>query len=262
MESNHNKDFDNQVKKKFDGFLPEAPSSIWQEVEKGITKESTFEPKNQNISKRGNVKRYMSIAAALVFIGFTIWKLQPEEKILLKGSSLVQKTDQQRIDTIQKVARIEPVKTYPIPSDNVNKAEYGLEKPINETSARPASIVSIKKEKIDPIAVNLPVDFGIEGNEDLPQEEVRITLSTPDKSESTKLSSLEEPILSINNEESYIPNPQPKEKQKIVSSVLNFVANNLIKGEQFIEFTETEHGILKVDLKGIFAKNNDFFKKR
>src|SRR3546814_4903376 len=89
MESSHNKNFDQQVKRKFEDFSAEVPSSLWAGIEKEI------EPEEVKIKKVFNLKRYryISIAAASLIIGFTIWKIQPEEKIFLSGEATVEETD-------------------------------------------------------------------------------------------------------------------------------------------------------------------------
>jgi|SRR5690606_15686901 len=46
-----------------------------------------------------------------------------------------------------------------------------------------------------------------------------------------------------------------RERPKILSGVLNFVANNLqVGGNQIVEFNETDQGILRVDVKPLFDK--------
>jgi len=50
---------------------------------------------------------------------------------------------------------------------------------------------------------------------------------------------------------------EPEERQKIVTGILNFVAANFqIGDDRRVEFTENEHGIIKIGLRGIFAEND------
>lgn len=105
------------------------------------------------------------------------------------------------------------------------------------------------------LALNTPNKGSVFSNSTLGNQNANL-LNTPDIGNGNRLSSAE-PNASIPNEEQNLLETEPKEKQKIVSSVLNFLASNLqIGGDKVVEFSETENGIIKVDLKGIFARNN------
>src|SRR5690554_1251497 len=99
MESNHNKKFDQQVKKKFEDFSAEVSPSLWAAIEKEI---KTEEVKTTNVF---NLKRYrfISAAAALLIIGFTIWKIQPEEKIFLSGPGAMEEAALAQVPEVNKL---------------------------------------------------------------------------------------------------------------------------------------------------------------
>jgi len=257
MESDYNKKFDSKLKKKFDEFSPEIPSSIWNGIERELDKENTAEPIISKVSSGTNLKRYMSFAASLLFVGFAIWKVQPEEKIFLRGSEdFVQKANVAVIDTIRQVAQVEDIKVHTRTNYDTKKKEPIFESH-KDVSLEPVKVALSIREK------NIVIKSGsiseIEDNVIVPDNEIAIALSSRPANTTLVTSSLnlEESPAIINQEEQYLPDSQPQERQKIVSTVLNFVASNLkVRDKQVVEFTETEHGIIKVDLKGLFAKNN------
>jgi len=377
MKSDYNKDFDKQIKKKFDEFSPEVPSSLWDEIEKEIRTETSINPKPinhkllhsasadldmisrqindstvisdpkvknidqeikvrsidgeiRNIDRSFKFKRFIGIAASLLIIGFSIWKFQPEEKVFLRGpESLVKKADSDLtgINSENVVTEIESEHSRTITNSQLvdgariaksskvkisgTENRKGLpfeESTFVETSefSKPASgkiearlrdIASISSSKSTTLFKSeskngnnkvsssaLPHKSRLESkdlesldNQELTLQNQELALNTPSKGsvynsnlgnqnanvlntpdivKGNRLSSAE-PNASIPNEEQNLLETEPKEKQKIVSSVLNFLASNLqIGGDKVVEFSETENGIIKVDLKGIFARNN------
>jgi len=256
MELDHNKKFDNQLKKKFDEFSPEVPSSIWNGIEKELDKENVAGPRILKANSGINLKRYMSIAAAVLLVGFVFWKFQPEEKVFLRGSEhFVQKTNVAAIDTGQ-VARVAEVKVHPMPNYSENEEEPIFDSSKDASLGLVSANGSLKEKDILIKYASIPE---IEDSVIVPDNEISIALSSGPANTALVTASLnlEESPAIISQEEQYLPDSQPQERQKLVSSVLNFVASNLkVRDKQVVEFTETEHGIIKVGLKGLFAKNN------
>jgi len=379
MELNHNKDFDNQVKKKFDDFSPEVPSSVWNRIEKGVNTElpsnladhkihshlidldkrghqindSTVisDPKVKNIDQeikgRGidreirnidrsfKYKRFIGIAASFLIIGFSIWKFQPEEKIFLRGSEdLVVVTDpdlagnsskslgtdagkddsrvasQNQLIEDVRIAKSSKAKingtenqkgisfeesTFAETSESLKPAPVKMKSGFGEI----ASISSSKsitfseserssgsvKNKISSSAsshksrLESSISESLDNNQEQALKNQELALNTPNNDRVSVVNPnvgepnanvLNTPSMrndnrlpraessaSISNEEGDLAETEPKERQKIVSSVLNFLASNIqIGGDKVVEFSETENGIIKVDLKGIFARNN------
>lgn len=243
MESNHNKKFDQQVRKKFEDFSAEVSPSLWDAIEKEI------KPEEVKIKKLFNFKRYryISVAAALLIIGFTIWQIQPEEKVFLSGKGTVEET------AIVKELEVQP----PPVNESVPKIVYkpvtlAMNDGVEEQQSHDSQLDIEKKAEI--ISSRKPLSV----------------LNTPVENDHTSLvnnvsvaSSLNK-VLDVSNENldsldrgQELAETEPEERQKIVSSILNFVAGNLqIGGDRRVEFTENEHGIIKIGLKGIFARND------
>ena len=244
MESDRNKDFDRQVRKKLENFSEEVSPSLWSAIEKEIQPEKAR-------TKVFDLRRYryISIAAALLIIGFTVWQIRPEEKIFLNGQG-----------TVEEIALVkEPVIKQPVVdktnSLNVEKekepAITKLSNPVIETvlnddegkhSLQDSPLV--KENKIEKnfqreplIAVNAPLE-----TDDVSLEEVSMA---PSLNETLDVS--DEYLASLNQGEGVV---ESEERSGIVSGILNFVAANIKIGEgKRVEFTETEHGIIKIGLK-------------
>lgn len=246
MESDRNKDFDLQVRKKLENFSEEVSPSLWSAIEKEIQPEKAR-------TKVFDLRRYryISIAAALLIIGFTVWQIQPEEKIFLSGQG-----------TVEEMALVKkPVLEQPVVdkanSLNVEKekepAITKLSNPVIETvlnddeGKHPLQDSPLVKEKKieknfqrEPlIAVNAPLE-----NDDVSLEEVSLA---PSLNETLDMS--DEYLASLNQGEG-VMDAESEERSGIVSGILNFVAANIKIGEgKRVEFTETEHGIIKIGLK-------------
>src|SRR5690606_6577532 len=89
------------------------------------------------------------------------------------------------------------------------------------------------------IAVNAPIE-----NDDVSLEEVS---TTPSLNETLDVS---DKYLASLNQGADKMDTKSEERSGIVSGILNFVAANIKIGEgKRVEFTETEHGIIKIGLK-------------
>src|SRR5690554_6431610 len=86
MESNYNKKFDQQVRKKFENFSSEVSPSLWTAIENEI------QPNEVSIKKISIIKRYryFSGAATLLIIGIAFWHVRPVEKIFLTGKGITE----------------------------------------------------------------------------------------------------------------------------------------------------------------------------
>lgn len=237
MESNHNKDFDQQVRKKFEDFSAEVPPSLWTTIEKEI------KPGEVKINKVFDFKRYryISVAAALLIIGFTIWQIQPEEKIFLSGQGAMEETALVQEPEVQQSSDNRPVlKTVsePVTVAVVNDVEE------DQRLQDPQLAIEKKTEEVSPrepiLAVNIPTK-----NDNAPLINDVSAASSLNKTMDSRNESLDSLDTGLE-----LAATEPEERQNIVSGILNFVAGNLqIGGDRRIEFTENEHGIIKIGLK-------------
>src|SRR5690554_4578852 len=236
MESNHNKDFDRQVRKKFENFSVEVSSSLWATIEKEI------EPEEAKTHKVFNLKsyRYIGAAAALLLIGFTIWRIQPEERIFLRGEVIVEETALVKEPEFKQSA-----------DDKINHTFVEKKNELVSTSVpRPVkvTVMNESEKEIEVISKREPllvVNTPVERDNVSIIEESGITPSL-----NKTLDVRDEHLASLNQIEDVIET-EPEERTKIVTGILNFVAANFhIGGEgKRVEFTENEHGIIKIELK-------------
>src|SRR5690606_5816339 len=215
MESDRNKDFDRQVRKKLENFSEEVSPSLWSAIEKEIQPEKAR-------TKVFDLRRYryISIAAALLIIGFTVWQIRPEEKIFLNGQG-----------TVEEIALVkEPVIKQPVVdktnSLNVEKekepAITKLSNPVIETvlnddegklPLQDSPLVNekkIKNSQREPlIAVNAPLE-----NDDVSLEEVSMASSLNET-----LDVSDEYLASLNQGEG-VMDAESEERSGIVSGIL------------------------------------------
>lgn len=255
MESNHNKKFDQQVRKKFEDFSAEVSTSLWVAIEKEI------EPEEVKAAKVFSLKRYrfISAAAALIIIGFTIWKIQPEEKIFLSGEG-----------TVEEAALVqEPEVSQPTADRLTSVVTEEDREPVSKHVPEPVSATVVKEdgEDLHVQAPQLAVERKIE---EVPYTEPVLAVKAPIESDNALLiddasiAASSNKALDVKNENSdslnqslALAETESVERPKIVSGILNFVAANLqLGGDKRVEFTENEHGIIKIGLKDIFAKND------
>lgn len=248
MESNHNKDFDRQVKKKFEDFSAEVPPTLWTTIEKEI------EPGEVKIKKVFNLKRYryISIAAALLIIGFTIWKIRPEEKIFLSGQGAIEKTVLVQEPEVKQSAdeRLSPLV---VEKDN---------EPVLINVSEPRSVAVVNDDDNDQRRQDSQTAIE-KKTEEFAHREPILAVNAPVENDNSSLIDNASAISSLNktldvmdeNLDSLYQGPElaetkAEERQNIVSGILNFVAGNLqIGGDRRLEFTENEHGIIKIGLK-------------
>jgi len=248
MESDHNKKFDQQVRKKFEGFSVEAPSSLWAGIEKEL------EPGKANVRKISVLKRYpyISVAAALLIIGFVIWKAMPEEKVFLQGqkpadeSAFIQAPEvKQPIDDAINPMRIES-KNKVVAEASLKPASAALVKSDDEEHSL-ASSGRVTEQNTEGLSLSEPhllVSASIDNDEALLSKDADaasfLVTTTDTGNDLTD---------SIDHKQDLVE-AEPEARQKIVSGILNFVAANIqIGDDRRVQFSENEHGIIKIGLK-------------
>lgn len=290
MASNHKKDIDQLFKSKLENHASEVPESVWTKIAGGLDQEkvevAVVEPK----AKKTHISWVLKIAAGLLLFGVVLWQVQPEEKVYLTNLTKEEDTrgGQERL-TDKGEAQLpasEITKEVETPSEDLVEAESrpALEKKMN---SRPTERIAYQVEK--QATENLVRESAVE-----PEEYVAVTQRTIEPSRPEKVVGLvsdemqenEAPIAleyevlteselaellvyepenldlqTLNLDDTGTVNGtsgmRERERPRILSGVLNFVANNLKLGENpVIAFDETEGGILQVDMdmKAVFGK--------
>lgn len=261
MESSHNKKFDQQVRKKFEDFSVEAPSAMWAAIEKEMEHVRVEDVKVFRLKRY----RYIGAIAAMLVIGFTIWQIQPEEKIYLRGedsverTALVQKPDVKELSDNREPGLVQKEDKEPVFEDfsrvettqplNEDVSLMDGHSDIHQVASR-GSIVEQKAMDVLPNESHIPIN---PVEEPIPS---RMETQVETLPIASSLIAVNEERDSLDNIQSVVKT-QPEERQKIVTGILNFVAANLqLGGDRRVEFTENEHGIIKIGLKQFFAKND------
>ena|SRR5690606_38441647 len=256
MESENNKEFDRHIKAKLDELEPEVPASLWN----AIAKELPAEQNLRSISdKRGFSYSWAAIAACLL-IAFSFWKFQPEEVIHLRSTtaSADRETPGDRV-VIQVHPPAEPVQKSgsdapATPARRQVTPPAGPGHPDRLSDISPNTYASVNKVNIEPHqpvkALKLPEHDFIDDPEvqSVLEEEVAFAPVPLEEAGAVDVPATDAEAFAV----------EDKSRPKVVSSVLNFIASNIQigSGATRVEFSETEHGVLKVDIKGFLNKNN------
>lgn len=255
MESGNNKEFDRHIKAKLDEVQPEVPATLWNAIANEL-------PAEENVRKITGKRRYpyawLAVAACLL-IAFSVWKLQPQEVIHLRSAdALVVKSPNGGADKEVSAGARQSALPVLSPSDALPD-EPAMAAPVKNNAAyRPAvraeHYASVRKAETEPQrdiqALELPeaVFIQVPEKSSVLEEEVAF-VPVPFEEESEQ---------SFPEKNAETLSAGERSRPKVVSSVLNFIASNIQigGGGTRVEFSETEHGVLKVDIKGFLNKNN------
>lgn len=264
MESVKNNKMDEQVKAEFDNFAPPVPTDLWNKIESQLDAE---QPINAMPVKRirSSFFIYGGAVAATLLIAFAFWKFDGQEAIVLKASpevyaskslsegtglTQVDKKDEQQahqeslLDVNPIAAVNKPIKVVEAttPKIQIMEVESAVETNL-ANSSKAVESNAVRAESAFSLSV---IEAPIATREVLPLENRVVALQ--------ESISLQEDVQD-NLTEEIIPS---KGKKIGVSTVLNFLAKGLSnESGKSIEFSESEEGILKLDLKLGFAKSND-----
>ena len=261
MESMKNNKMDGQVKAKFDDFAPPVPPDLWNKIESQLDAAQPI--KKKPIKRIGlSFSLYGGAIAASLLIAFVFWKFGENEAIEIKPSPEVyaskvpheenksgqreekQVTQEGLLEVNPIVAVKNPIKIVkdvtPKPQIIETKlaTETSLESLLNEVESNAVYVESALSLSI--------VEAPLTAQQVLPFEGEIIAFQEPTPLREDIQDNVEEEISTSKN------------KKIGVSTVLNFLAKGLSnENGKSIEFSESEEGILKLDLKLGFAKGNE-----
>jgi hypothetical protein len=261
MESRENNQFDQEVKSKFEDFTPPVPLDLWDEIENQL---NIIESNKNKLIKRARFSflEYGSVAATIL-IAFLFWKLGntghiyleeiPEvytSKIPFEGN-LPQQKDNEEL----------------YPKEELLDADHFAEAPLQKRAMEKVNVkppqAEIAKSNTKPRLENI-----------LGEDEFNNAYIEPAYSSSlNEMSALAENAPFDNREitlQDSLPLQEeitgslidgmdrPRNKRLGVSTVLNFLAKGLSnESGNSIEFSESDEGILKMDIKRGLAKSKD-----
>lgn len=263
MESENSKEFDRRIRGKLDSYHPEVPSSLWKAVEAGLP-----HVEKANISGRRSFPYSWLTIAACLLIAFSFWKLQPEEVIHLRATSAIaEKPDDSDLENVNNsLTPIPAVKSAPraLPAtESKQSADTHAETapPDRRSAVPPNSYATNHRSGSAPRQDRSELHQRFHPVEN--PESVMITepeLQTVVEEQAAPVSRpIEEAIVTnLSDSGENTLSAEERSRPKVVSSVLNFIASNIHIGGSGtrVEFSENEHGVLKVDFKGFFNKNN------
>ncbi len=266
MELENNNNMDEQVKATFDNFAPPVPADLWDKIEKQLDVPQSIENKPiRRIMRSYSI--YGGAIAATLIVAFAFWKFQKNETIELKPGPEV-------------YASKIPLEGNRIGLESMISDEQVLQEPLSETLLEVGRIAAVKKPTVaakltsksmvkevnlansTSLASTLQVresnTVHVESAFSLSVAEAPLAIQEVLPLES-KIIALQESISLQGDVQASLVEEDTSENKKIgVSTVLNFLAKSLSKENgKSIEFSESDEGILKIDLKLGFAKSND-----
>lgn len=264
MESVKNNKMDEQMKAKFDNFAPPVPTDLWNKIESQL---DVGQPIKMMPVKRirSSFFIYGGAVAATLLVAFAFWKFSGQEAIVLKGSPKVYASK----------PLSEATGLTQVDKKGEQQAHQGSILDVNPIAAAKKSIKVA--EKVAPNPQSVEIKLATEANVEHTQGELDYHAIYAESAFS--IASTEEPIVTLdvlpfeseiialqestslqeNSQDNLNEEIIPSKNKKIgVSTVLNFLAKGLSnESGKSIEFSESEEGILKLDLKLGFAKSND-----
>lgn len=264
MESVKNNKMDEKIKAKFDNFAPPVPTDLWNKIEIELDFEQPIKMMPVK-GKRSSFFIYSGAVAATLLVAFTFWKFgedkttEPKQSPEVYASNTISEENEPSrvgIKEEQQAKQGSVLKSSPIVAVKKPIEEVGGLTPKSQTveveSATKAKAEESQRE-VDYHALYAEAAFSassidkvIGTQEVLPLEGEIIALKVPVLLQEEIQDSLLEEVSSSKN------------KKIGVSTVLNFLAKGLSnESGKSIEFSESEEGILKLDLKLGFAKSND-----
>lgn len=294
MASNRKPDIDDIFKSKLENYPSEVPTSLWGKISAELDQEVTSNHQTPRFGRVISLSWVIRIAAGILLFGFIIWNFQDEEKIYLtaennKADDLAPKTPQDLSKTesdgfieqkSQEVLGLESDSDQPSIADGQDRNERRLAynqmgSNVNETGTA-HTVVEPGMQAVE--------STSMAAQNELADQEMAITEAPDrvavlaDELEVRKSMNAEVIVANVESEnvvikpvfEEFTESQELKnhsdrgetsdqspirDRPKVLSGVLNFVASNLqVGGNQIVQFNETDQGILLVDVKGVFDR--------
>lgn len=294
MASNRKPDIDDIFRSKLENYPSEVPTSLWGKISAELDQEVTLNHQTPRFGRVISLSWVIRIAAGLLLFGFIIWNFQGEEKIYLtaenkKVDDLAPKTPQDLSKTesdgfieqnSQEVLGLEADSDQSSTADGQDRNERRLAynqmgSNVNETGtvhtvvepgmqavestsmavqnelADQEMVITEAPDRVAVLADELEVGKSMNAEVIVANVEGENVVIKPVFEEFTESQELKN-----HSERSETSDQSPiRDRPKVLSGVLNFVASNLqVGGNQVVQFNETDQGILLVDVKGVFDR--------
>jgi hypothetical protein len=256
-----NNKFDHEIKSKFDGFNPSVPAELWNKIESQL---DDAEPNKPVKRVRFSYFTYGAVAASIL-IAFLFWKLGDTEELELQEDSVVYVSE-------SPIERNEPL------LDSKRDAEQAIAEVFVKTEhlEEVRGLANHKKTASDDLPLETIVAISDTTNYESVPKEVEYSIAFVETSDPLPLSensivieqalpfqnediSFQESIsLEEANQVLFIKEEESQTKMLRVSTLLNLLAKGLSnESGKSIEFSESDEGILKLDIKLGLVKSTD-----
>lgn len=294
MASNRKQDIEDIFKSKLKNYPSEVPTSLWGKISAELDQEVTSNHQTPRFGRVISLSWMIRIAAGLLLFGFIIWNFQGDEKIYLtaenntaddlapktpqnlpktesdgfielKGQEVLDlEADSDQLSTADGQDRNERRLAYNQMGSNVNElgtvstlVERGMQTVESTSMAAQNELtdqemaITEAPDRVAVLADELEVGKSMNAEVIVVNVETENVVIKPIFEEFTESQELKNH--SDRNETS---DQSPiRDRPKVLSGVLNFVASNLqVGGNQVVQFNETDQGILLVDVKGVFDR--------
>lgn len=289
MASNRKTDIDHFFKSKLENHSSEVPTSLWDKISAELDQEEVSKHQTQLRGRVISLSWVTRIAAGLLLFGFIIWTFQREEKVYLTAeesapishdspkmeSDGIIKSDNQELLAVEadsdespaadEQGRNERRLAYNQTGSNVN--ETGTTNSVVEADIQAVRVTNMAVQNEPTADQKMAMAEASDRGSVLDDE---LEVETPMNAEVLMADVETENVVITPVFEGFVERQGLKDRSdrnetlgqspvrdrpKILSGVLNFVANNLqVGGSQVVEFDETEHGILRVDVKAVFDR--------
>ncbi|HEY0894959.1 MAG TPA: hypothetical protein VGE15_00270 [Sphingobacteriaceae bacterium] len=231
------KELDQLFQSRFDSFEAEPAASLWSSIESQL--------ENKPGKRAGMPVFWMAAASVVVLLGAGLWLFRPEEKVYLKGETVLAKVHQQPAEEIpagtpaistQPAAETEPAESNPVrKAVRVKKDEYLAAADTREkepaVQAVPENQVLFAKAE-EPVAENDPAPI--------------MALVAAEEAPHSRRGEVHQTVLAMLPPEEEAVGEKPlRERRKIrsVGDIVNFVVAKVDqRDDKLIEMAEDDEG--------------------
>jgi len=258
MNPGENKEFDKQLREKFEGFRPEAPNGLWDKIATQLDAEESRFIVSTRVKPRRFPTWWMAVAATLLIVCSVLyWQNRPVSVTYLHAHVDTAKEPEKAV--VEPITPAEAPETVAEPLDLERlRRLFAKRNGKGKVEARPQ--VETHERQVEEVAR----EEDVERQQLATSESKALSFDEPSRlrdsleREKAEIASVPaiEPLVVLEEEETMLASTEQTKQPFGLSNILNYVVGTVDqRDEKLVTFSNDEEGSLKLDFNFGLAKN-------
>lgn len=257
MNPGENKEFDKQLREKFEGFRPEAPTGLWNKIAAQLDGEEPRSVVPMPAKRRRFPTWWMAVAATLLVVcGVLYWQSRPVSVMYLHAQLDTEEVPEKAVVKPNAREKAPESKAEPLDLERLRRVFARRNRAVNvkerpQVAAREPQPEEVRREE----AVDPPQQLATSEPEN-PSFDILSKQRDSLESEIAHVPDIEPLVVVEDEEETMLASTEQIRQPFGLSNILNYVVGTVDqRDEKLVTFSNDEEGSLKLDFNFGLAKN-------